>query len=76
MSNTKDWKFNHDAATATEWTPGLREIFQYRDLGYVLNGWATFEYAGQGQETIRKGDCINQIPASRIASSLAPRISR
>jgi hypothetical protein len=29
---------------------------------YVLNGWATFEYAGQGQKTIRKGDCINQVP--------------
>src|ERR1044072_3116563 len=29
---------------------------------YVLNGWATFEYAGQGQRTIRKGDCINQLP--------------
>jgi hypothetical protein len=29
---------------------------------YVMNGWATFEYAGHGQRTIRKGDCINQIP--------------
>jgi quercetin dioxygenase-like cupin family protein len=29
---------------------------------YVLNGWATFEYAGQGARTIRKGDCINQVP--------------
>jgi quercetin dioxygenase-like cupin family protein len=29
---------------------------------YVLNGWATFEYAGQGKKTIRKGDCINQVP--------------
>src|SRR5207245_2690883 len=25
-------------------------------LVYVLNGWATFEYEGQGQRTIRKGD--------------------
>ena len=100
MSSTTDWKFSHDVATAAEWTPGLREIFEYRDLGikggtngdyvahlvrhngkktkddvqhwhvhdctfqmvYVLNGWATFEYAGQGARTIRKGDCINQIP--------------
>ena len=100
MSNTKDWKFSHDDATTAEWTPGLREIFEYRDLGikdgtkgdyvahlvrhngkemkddvqhwhvhdctfqmdYVMNGWATFEYAGHGQRTIRKGDCINQIP--------------
>jgi len=100
MSNIKDWKFSHDDATTAEWTPGLREIFEYRDLGikdgtkgdyvahlvrhngkeikddvqqwhvhdctfqmvYVMNGWATFEYAGHGQRTIRKGDCINQIP--------------
>ena len=33
MSNNKDWKFSHDVATAAEWTPGLREIFEYRDLG-------------------------------------------
>ena len=100
MSDTKDWKFKHDVATDAQWTPGLREIFEYRDLGikdgtkgdyvahlvrhngkktkddvqqwhvhdctfqmvYVLNGWATFEYAGQGVRTIRKGDCINQMP--------------
>lgn len=29
---------------------------------FVLNGWAKFEYAGQGVKTIKKGDCINQIP--------------
>jgi quercetin dioxygenase-like cupin family protein len=27
-----------------------------------MNGWATFEYEGQGQRTIRKGDAILQIP--------------
>jgi len=100
MSNTKDWAFGVDVATSAKWTPGLREIFEYRDLGikegtkgdyvahlirhngnkakdevqqwhvhdctfqmvYVLNGSATFEYAGQGTKTIRKGDCINQVP--------------
>ena len=31
-------------------------------LVYVMNGWATFEYEGQGQRTIRKGDCILQVP--------------
>ena len=31
-------------------------------LVYVLNGWATFEYEGQGEHTIRKGDCILQTP--------------
>ena len=29
---------------------------------FVLNGWATFEWEGEGVRTIRKGDCINQIP--------------
>ena len=98
MSDT--WKFVHNEATEAEWTPGLREIFEYRDLGIkdatngdyvahiirangnkssdevqewhihdcdfqfvqVLNGWATFEYEGQGVRTIKKGDCIFQIP--------------
>ena len=96
----KDWQFVHDLAKDAKWTPGLREIFEYRDLGikggtkgdyvahlirhngkkvkdqvqqwhihectfqlvYVLNGWATFEYEGQGQRTIAKGDCILQTP--------------
>jgi uncharacterized protein YjlB len=31
-------------------------------LVYVLNGWATFEYDGQGVKTIKKGDCILQKP--------------
>ena len=100
MSDTKDWKFSVDPATAATWTPGLREIFEYRDLGIkdgtkgdfvahlvrhngkktkdevqqwhvhdctfqfvlVMNGWATFEYEGQGQRTIRKGDAILQTP--------------
>jgi mannose-6-phosphate isomerase-like protein (cupin superfamily) len=96
----KKWDFVHNLASEAKWTPGLREIFEYRDLGfkdstkgdyvahlirhngkktkdavqqwhvhdctfqfvYVMNGWATFEYAGQGVRTIKKGDCINQIP--------------
>lgn len=96
----KKWNFVHNLASEAKWTPGLREIFDYRDLGiktgtngdyvahlikangkkqkdevqhwhvhdcdfqfvYVMNGWATFEYEGQGQHTIRKGDCILQTP--------------
>lgn len=27
------WKFVHSVAEKAEWTPGLREIFEYRDLG-------------------------------------------
>jgi mannose-6-phosphate isomerase-like protein (cupin superfamily) len=109
MSQDK-WKFSHNVAAEAKWTPGLREIFDYRDLGfkdstngdyvahivkangkkskdevqkwhvhdcnfqmvYVLNGWAKFEYAGQGVKTIKKGDCINQrpgIPHREIACS-------
>jgi len=94
------WKFVHAEEDGTEWKPGLREIFDYRDLGVkdgtngdyiahiikangkkqsdevqewhlhecefqfvlVLNGWATFEYEGEGVHTIRKGDSINQRP--------------
>ena len=105
MSDTKDWTFSHDLATDAKWTPGLREIFEYRDLAikdatkgdyvahlirhngkkakdevqqwhvhdctfqmvYVMNGWATFEYADQGVKTIRKGDCINQRPGIRAS---------
>ena len=29
---------------------------------YILNGWATFEYEGHGQHTIRKGDTVLQTP--------------
>ncbi|MBT6273926.1 MAG: cupin domain-containing protein [Chromatiales bacterium] len=101
MSN--DWGFVHNSGDAPTWTPGLREIFEYRDLGIkagtngdyvahivrangkemedgvqqwhihdctfqfvqVLNGWATFEYEGQGVHTIRKGDTILQPPKIR-----------
>ena len=100
MQDRSDWAFAHISAEGADWTPGLREIFEYRDLGvkdatngdyvahvirhngkksadavqqwhihecdfqmvYVLNGWATFEYEGQGEHTIRKGDCVLQKP--------------
>ena len=96
----KAWKVVHNEAGKAAWTPGLREIFEYRDLGikdgtkgdyvahlikangkeqkdkvqqwhvhdctfqfvYVLNGWAMFEYEGQGVHKIQKGDCILQTP--------------
>ena len=28
----EDWEFSHNLALEAEWTPGLREIFEYRDL--------------------------------------------
>ena len=96
----KDWSFVHSEGSAAAWVPGLRAMFDYRDLGvkagtggdyvahvirangrkeadtvqqwhvhdctfqlvYVLNGWATFDYEGEGRRTIRKGDCILQVP--------------
>jgi mannose-6-phosphate isomerase-like protein (cupin superfamily) len=96
----KDWKFSHNHATDAVWTPGLREIFEYRDLGIkdstngdyiahivsskgesdpdevqkwhvhhcdfqfvmILEGWAEFEYEGQGIHRLEKGDVINQRP--------------
>ena len=96
----KGWIFIHNIAQNADWKPGLRELFDYRDLGLkdgtngdyiahiikangkelkdevkewhlhecefqfvlVLNGWATFEYEGEGIKTIRKGDAINQRP--------------
>ena len=101
MNNTvNDWDFVHNIAKDAKWKTGLREIFNYRDLGLkegtngdyiahiikangkelkdevkewhvhecefqfvlVLNGWAKFEYEGEGIKTIRKGDAINQRP--------------
>ena len=97
---TDNWEFSHNKATDAVWTPGLREIFEYRDLGFkdsskgdyvahivkangkemtdevqhwhvhdctfqfvmVLNGWAEFEYEGEGIKRIEKGDCLIQIP--------------
>jgi mannose-6-phosphate isomerase-like protein (cupin superfamily) len=29
---------------------------------YILKGWAKFHYAGEGEVTVRKGDCIHQPP--------------
>jgi mannose-6-phosphate isomerase-like protein (cupin superfamily) len=94
------WDYVHNKASDADWTEGLRDIFEYRDLGikggtkgdyvahivkangkksadevqqwhvhdcnfqfvYVLEGWAVFEYEGQGVRKIQKGDCILQTP--------------
>ena len=34
MGNKDTWKFMHSEAEKAEWKPGLREIFDYRDLGF------------------------------------------
>ena len=33
MEDRTHWGFVHNEAEKAEWTPGLREIFEYRDLG-------------------------------------------
>ena len=33
MTNKQDWKFTHNVADKAKWKPGLRKIFDYRDLG-------------------------------------------
>ncbi|HAT52541.1 MAG TPA: cupin [Betaproteobacteria bacterium] len=32
---SKNWKFTHSQADQANWKPGLREIFDYRDLGFI-----------------------------------------
>jgi uncharacterized protein YjlB len=101
MAMSSEWDLVHNVAGDASWVPGLREIFEYRDLGikdgtkgdyiahivrangkeqadqvnhwhvhdctfqfvYVLEGWAEFEYEGQGVRKIQKGDCILQTPS-------------
>jgi len=103
MQDRSHWQFVHNQASEAKWTPGLREIFEYRDLGikdgskgdvvahvirhngkqaeggvqawhnhacdfqmvYVLNGWATFEFEGEGEKTLKKGDAVLQKPFIR-----------
>ena len=31
---TDNWEFSHNKANDAVWMPGLREIFEYRDLGF------------------------------------------
>ena len=31
-------------------------------MGYILKGWVTFEYEGQGTYTFREGDSVLQPP--------------
>ena len=97
---TEKCEFSLVKASDAGWTSGLREIFEYRDLGIkdatkgdyvahivkangkemadevqhwhvhdctfqfvmVLNGWAEFEYEGEGVRRIEKGDVLNQRP--------------
>ncbi len=33
LKNTDHWDFVHSVAADAKWTPGLREIFEYRDVG-------------------------------------------
>ena len=95
--------FTHNRFSDAKWSPGLRTMFDYRDLGVatatngdyvahvirangkkdpdavqqwhihhctfqfvmVLNGWAEFEYEGEGIRKIEKGDVVYQRPGIR-----------
>lgn len=51
--------------------PGKHAVPQWHthtldfQLVYILKGWATFEYEGQGRRTLRAGDCVLQPPGIR-----------
>lgn len=34
LINRDHWNFSHNQSKEAKWTPGLREIFEYRDLGF------------------------------------------
>ena len=34
-NKSENWKFIHSQADKANWKPGLREIFDYRDLGFI-----------------------------------------
>ena len=45
MDRKPDWKFVHNVADEAEWTGGLREIFDYCDVG--LNAGTNGDYIAQ-----------------------------
>src|SRR5690606_25685010 len=51
--------------------PGKHPVPQWHShtmdfqMVYVLKGWTTFEYEGQGRRTLRVGDCVLQPPGIR-----------
>jgi hypothetical protein len=47
----KNWQFVHNLATEAKWTPGLREIFEYRDLG---TGRTAGDYVAHPSTTARR----------------------
>jgi len=57
----QDWDFVHDQNSEAQW-----QQWHVHDCTFqfvqVLEGWATFEYDGQGEKTIRKGDTVLQPP--------------
>ena len=48
---------------------GANPVWHVHDLDfqmvYVLKGWVTFEYEGEGPITLEAGDCVHQPPGIR-----------
>ena len=48
---------------------GANPVWHVHDLDfqmvYVLKGWVTFEYEGEGPVTLEAGDCVHQPPGIR-----------
>ena len=42
-NKSENWKFIHSQADKANWKPGLREIFDYRDLGFILADGSLFK---------------------------------
>ena len=63
----KQWSFVHAKAGDATWTPGLREIFDYRDLGIKdgTGGDYVAHIIKANGRSIQKGDCILQPPRIR-----------
>ncbi|MCP4388110.1 MAG: cupin [Gammaproteobacteria bacterium] len=56
----RQWNFIHSEAAEADWTPGLREIFEYRDLGIAAGtdgDYVAHVIRAKGREA---GDQIHQ----------------
>jgi len=79
----KDWDFVHNLASQAKRTPGLREIFEYRDLGVkrgTKGDYVAHLIRGNGKKVkVRHKSrlCLTfLIPATAIFRSLPPFAKR
>ena len=54
------------AGTVKDYKPAGRHYHKLDfQLVYILKGWATFDYEGEGKFTLKAGDCVLQPPEIR-----------